>query len=115
MKQVNFFQMLGDETRLRALALVMGEGELCVCELVEALGIAQPKVSRHMAAMRSAGIVTARRHAQWVFHSVNSELPGWKVEVLAAAVTGIAGEAVIKQDKERLNAMKNRPERCLTA
>ncbi len=115
MKQIIFFQMLSDETRLRALALVMGEGELCICELVAALGVAQPKVSRHMAAMRSAGIVTARRHAQWVFHSISNDLPEWKNQVLVAAINAIAGEAVIRRDKERLSAMKNRPQRCLPA
>ncbi len=115
MKQASFFQTLSDETRLRALVLMGAEGELCVCELVFALGIAQPKISRHMAAMREAEIVTARRHAQWVFYSISADLPEWKREVLAAAAAGVAKEAVIKRDKARLKKMKNRPERCNAA
>jgi len=53
-----FFQLLSDETRLRCLLLLQKEGELCVCELVYALDIIQPKISRHLAALRDAGIVT---------------------------------------------------------
>jgi ArsR family transcriptional regulator len=115
MKQTVFFQTLSDETRLRALVLMAGEGELCVCELVSALAIPQPKISRHMAAMREAEIVTARRHAQWVFYSIAEDLPGWKREVLKAAVAGARGEAIIEQDRQRLGAMKDRPERCPAA
>ena len=55
-----FFQALGDNTRLRLLNL-MGEQEICVCYFVEILGGPQPKISRHLAYLRSAGIVSARR------------------------------------------------------
>ena len=55
-----FFQALGDNTRLRLLNL-MGDQEICVCYFVEILGGPQPKISRHLAYLRSAGIVAARR------------------------------------------------------
>ena len=55
-----FFQALGDNTRLRLLNL-MGDQELCVCYFVEILGGPQPKISRHLAYLRGAGIVAARR------------------------------------------------------
>ena len=56
-----FFQLLSDDTRLRSLLLMKKEGELCVCELVHALGVIQPKVSRHLAALRDCGVVKDRR------------------------------------------------------
>jgi len=58
-----FFQALGDTTRLRLLNL-MGDQEICVCYLVEILGYPQPKISRHLAYLRSAGIVSARREGK---------------------------------------------------
>src|SRR5207237_2179164 len=62
-----FFQALGDNTRLRLLNL-MGEQEICVCYFVEILGQLQPKISRHLAYLRSAGIVAARREGKWMHY-----------------------------------------------
>ena len=64
-----FFQALGDSTRLRLLNL-MGEQEMCVCYFVEILGGPQPKISRHLAYLRSAGIVAARREGKWMHYRV---------------------------------------------
>jgi ArsR family transcriptional regulator, arsenate/arsenite/antimonite-responsive transcriptional repressor len=62
-----FFQALGDFTRLRLLNL-MGEHELCVCYFVEILGQPQPKISRHLAYLRNAGIVAVRRQGTWMHY-----------------------------------------------
>ena len=64
-----FFQALGDRTRLRLLNL-MGEQEICVCYFVEILGGPQPKISRHLAYLRSAGIVSARREGKWMHYRI---------------------------------------------
>ncbi len=113
--QTETFRLLGDETRLRALALIAREGELCVCELVAALGLSQPKVSRHLAALRDAGLLVPRRDAQWIFHAVNPGLPDWQQRAIAAALDGIGGEPVLARDKARLDNMKNRPYRDAAA
>lgn len=115
MKQIEIFQMLADQTRLRALALMQDQGELCVCELVAALDLSQPKISRHLAALRDAGLLTSRRDAQWVFYHLNPSLPDWQQQVVTAALTGISGEPVLKQDAMRLHNMQSRPERCSAA
>lgn len=115
MKQTETFRLLGDATRLRALALVAREGELCVCELVAALGLSQPKVSRHLAALRDAGLLVPRRDAQWIFHAINPAIPDWQQQVIAAALDGISGEPVLEQDKARLVNTKNRPHRDAAA
>ncbi len=64
-----FFQALGDNTRLRLLNL-MGDQEICVCYFVEILDQPQPKISRHLAYLRNAGIVTARRDGKWMHYRI---------------------------------------------
>lgn len=60
---------LSDETRLRIVNILRG-GELCVCEITEVLGISQTKASRHLNILKTAGIVSDRRQAQWVYYSL---------------------------------------------
>jgi ArsR family transcriptional regulator len=61
------FKALADEDRVRIVALLT-HGELCVCHLEAALGQSQPSVSRHLAALRSAGVVESRRDGNWVYY-----------------------------------------------
>ncbi|WP_316862927.1 metalloregulator ArsR/SmtB family transcription factor [uncultured Cohaesibacter sp.] len=112
MKQTIFFQCLSDETRLRTLLLLEGEQDLCVCEISFALDLPQPKVSRHLAAMRDAGLVVSHRRAQWVFYSVNEEMAEWKKQIVLAAMEGNKDDPIAQGDKKRLCAMKDRPARC---
>lgn len=65
------FQALSDRTRLRLLNLMAG-GEVCVCFLVEILDEPQPKVSRHLAYLRGAGLVAARREAKWMHYRITA-------------------------------------------
>ncbi len=64
-----FFQALGDNTRLRLLNLI-GDREVCVCYFVEILGAPQPKISRHLAYLRSAGILSVRREGRWMHYRI---------------------------------------------
>jgi ArsR family transcriptional regulator len=61
------FRAFSDPTRLRILAMLRG-GELCVCHIVEVLRVPQPKASRHLAYMRKAGLVLARKQGQWNYY-----------------------------------------------
>ena len=59
-------------------------GELCVCELMQALDEdSQPKVSRNLALLKKANILSDRKHGQWVFYRINSALPLWIKSVIA--------------------------------
>lgn len=69
------FKLLADETRRRIIALLMYKKELCVCEIFFALELSQPKVSRHLAAMRQVKLLTVRREGTWIFYKINSNLP----------------------------------------
>src|SRR5439155_23645777 len=62
-----FFRALADRTRLRLLNLI-GDKEVCVCFFVEIIDANQPKISRHLAYLRRAGIVTARREGKWMHY-----------------------------------------------
>ena len=64
-----FFMALADKTRLRLLNLMRDE-EVCVCFFTEVLGESQPKISRHLAYLRGAGIVHARRDGKWMNYSI---------------------------------------------
>lgn len=106
---VRLFKCLADETRLTLTLLIREEGELCVCEMTHALGESQPKVSRHLAQLRTCGLLSDRREGQWVYYRISDELPDWVAEVLAAAEQREAPRLVELQ--RRLSCMGNRPER----
>lgn len=99
------FASLSDPSRLRALALISREKELCVCELVGALDLSQPKVSRHMRVLSDAGLVVGRRDAQWVIYRLNPDLPAWAQKALGAAIEAVNRDAQHRQDKKRLKSV----------
>lgn len=105
-----FFQLLSDDTRLRSLLLMQQEGELCVCELVHALGTIQPKVSRHLAALRDAGVVIDRRQGQWIYYRLHPDLPGWARQVIDTAVAEAQNQQTFINDLTLLAQMPNRPD-----
>lgn len=112
MEQIQFLKALSDETRLRALLLMAIEGELCVCELMAALQLPQPKISRHMGVLRDVGILKSRRQAQWVFYQLNPDLDGWQREIVYSLIAGAKGQALIEDDRKQLSKMENRPVKC---
>jgi ArsR family transcriptional regulator len=107
----SLFSVLSDSTRLRALMLILGEGEICVCEITFALEESQPKISRHLALMREAGIVESRREGLWMHYRIHPSLPEWSREVLSNIVDQLVGLSPYRDDKKKLNKMNNRPER----
>ena len=62
------------------------ETELCVCELVGALQLPQPKISRHCKVLSEANLLVSRREAQWVLYSLADDMPDWSRQALEAAV-----------------------------
>ncbi|PKG93244.1 metalloregulator ArsR/SmtB family transcription factor [Paraglaciecola sp. MB-3u-78] len=79
---VVFYKCLSEDTRLKCLLLITLKGELCVCDLISALQLSQPKVSRHLAELRKCGILSDQRRGKWVFYQLNQALPNWSLEVL---------------------------------
>lgn len=109
------FAALAHQTRLRCILLLMGHGELCVCELTQALATTQPHVSRHLGLLRGLGLVTDRRDGLWIYYRINPQLPGWVAGVLREAVAGSVGQRPFADDQHRLLQAVRRPrtERCI--
>lgn len=92
---------LGDETRLRIVAL-LSHGELCVCHIEGALGLTQPTASRHLSVLRAAGVVDDQRKGTWVYYTMADQLDPDCKSVLRALVGSFAKRDVLKRDVERL-------------
>jgi ArsR family transcriptional regulator len=97
-----FFQALGDNTRLRLLNL-MGESEVCVCYFVEILGQSQPKISRHLAYLRRAGIVEARRDGKWMHYRIVMPPNIGAAQVLRQTLSWLKEEKAMQADRARLS------------
>ena len=96
-----FFQALGDQTRLRLLNL-MGEQEICVCYFVEILGAPQPKISRHLAYLRSAGVVAARREGKWMHYRIVMPPHVGAAQILRETMEWLKQEKQMQADGVRL-------------
>ncbi|HEX6772800.1 MAG TPA: metalloregulator ArsR/SmtB family transcription factor [Acidobacteriaceae bacterium] len=93
-----FFQALGDRTRLRLLNL-MGGQELCVCYFVEVLGLPQPKISRHLAYLRRAGLVAARREGKWMHYRLVTPPDAGAARILKETLTQLATDKAMQKDR----------------
>ena len=96
-----FFQALGDNTRLRLLNL-MGDQEICVCYFVEILDQLQPKISRHLAYLRSAGIVAARREGKWMHYRIVMPAHIGAAQILKQTLGWLKEDRAMQADRARL-------------
>lgn len=97
-----FFQALGDNTRLRLLNL-MGDQEICVCYFVEILAQGQPKISRHLAYLRRAGIVEARREGKWMHYRIVMPPNIGAAQVLRQTLAWLKEDRGMQGDRARLS------------
>jgi ArsR family transcriptional regulator len=98
---------LADESRRRILVLLC-EQDLCVCELVNALDLPQPTVSRHLMVMRDAGLVEQWKEGRFSFYRVERGLPGWARQMLDALREGSARELPYRDDRRKLTLIAER-------
>jgi ArsR family transcriptional regulator len=96
-----FFRALADRTRLRLLNLI-GSDEVCVCFFVEILKTNQPKISRHLAYLRRAGIVAARREGQWIHYRIVQPADADAARVLQDTMSWLANDPEMQRDRQRL-------------
>jgi ArsR family transcriptional regulator, arsenate/arsenite/antimonite-responsive transcriptional repressor / arsenate reductase (thioredoxin) len=107
---ISFYKCLSDDIRLKTLMLSHYLGELCVCELMVALDEpSQPKVSRNLAVLKKAQVISDRKHGQWVFYRINPHLPQWAKAVLAQTTEN--NIARIETEVKRVSHMANRPDK----
>ena len=91
----SFFDALADPIRRRILSLLLLHDERCVCDLNAVLDAPQPKVSRHLAVLREAGLVLTRREGVWMHYRLHPELPAWALRVLWHMNEGMPAEAAV--------------------
>ena len=96
-----FFAALADRTRLRLINL-MGSDELCVCFFVEVIGTNQPKISRHLAYLRGAGLVAARRDGKWMHYKVVEPSDAHAAHVFSEVRAWLSEDSEMRRDRERL-------------
>jgi ArsR family transcriptional regulator len=97
-----FFRALADLTRLRIINLI-GDHEVCVCFFVEILKTNQPKISRHLAYLRRAGIVAARREGIWMHYRISTPEDENAARVLVNVRDWLAKDPAMQQDRRRLD------------
>ncbi|MEL0612125.1 metalloregulator ArsR/SmtB family transcription factor [Marinomonas arenicola] len=82
MNPCKFYKCLADDTRLKSILLIKQADEACVCDLMAALKLDQPKTSRHLAELRKCGILQDERRGKWVYYRLHPELPEWAKSVI---------------------------------
>jgi ArsR family transcriptional regulator len=110
---VRLFAALADPTRLRLLNLMNGR-EVCVCYFVEILKQAQPKISRHLAYLRRAGIVGARREGKWMHYRIQRPSDVRAASILNATLNSFATDRAMQADLARLGQACCAPQRFVT-
>jgi len=104
---------LADRTRLCLLNLIAGR-EVCVCYLVEILRQGQPKISRHLAYLRKAGVVAARREGKWMHYRVERPQDAAAVSILFAVFESFKSDREMQSDLNRLSRACCEPERFVS-
>jgi ArsR family transcriptional regulator, arsenate/arsenite/antimonite-responsive transcriptional repressor len=99
------FRAFSDPTRLRILHLLRG-GELCVCDIVEVLGVPQPKASRHLAYLRKAGLVLARKQGLWNYYRLTPARDSLHERLLECLVSCFHDVPELARDGRRLAVRK---------
>ena len=100
-----FFKCLADDTRLKSLLIISNLGEVCVCDLTNALQVDQPKISRHLAELRKCKLVTDNRKGKWVYYKINSDLPEWAKDILTLTLK--SNSNYIKENLKHISNCNN--------
>ena len=109
MSPLQLFKALSDLTRLQSILLIQQEKELCVCELMVALELSQPKISRHLAVLRDTELLESEKRGQWVFYRLSLHLDDWVLGILAQ----VSSQQDLTALDQRLKVMTDRPEYVL--
>jgi ArsR family transcriptional regulator len=103
----DLLDVLADESR-RRIVVLLDRHDLCVCELVNALDLPQPTVSRHLMVMRDAGIVEQWKEGRYSFYRIDPRLPAWARQMLDALRDGADRELPYRDDRRKLTLIAER-------
>jgi len=103
---ISIFNALADENRLRML-LALRDGELCVCQLADFLGLAQSTVSKHMTILKQAGLVEARKSSRWVYYRLGgTDAPVIAQEAVAWVLKSLASDPQVMADRIQVERIR---------
>ncbi|MHC4553603.1 MAG: ArsR/SmtB family transcription factor [Planctomycetota bacterium] len=102
---LNITKALSDENRVRALMMLSG-GEMCVCQIIEMLGLAPSTVSKHMSILRQAGLVQTRKNGRWIFYRLADQNNPAALEAIQWLAKHLKEDPVVAQDENRLEEVK---------
>jgi len=105
-ERARIFKALADENRLRILALLLAEGELCVADLMAALQLPQSTVSRHLAYLKNAGWVDDRRSGIWMYYTISSKDDGFHSGMVYFLRRHLTTHPTAAGDRERLQQVR---------
>ena len=107
------FKVLADPIRLRIVMLLLGEGELCVCDLMAVLELPQSTVSRHLAYLKRSGWLDGRRQGVWMYYRISVEACPLCRETLEVLARHAGGTPCVLADRTRLiSFLKDKPNGC---
>ncbi len=109
----SLFRALADRTRLRLLNLMAGQ-EICVCYFIEVTEESQPKISRHLAYLRRAGIVAARREGKWMHYRITEPQDAAGRRVLREVLSWLREDKAMQADRARLARACCKPEKFVS-
>jgi len=102
---LNLTKALGDESRLRML-MALRDGEICVCQIAELMGLALSTVSKHLSVLYQAGLVNARKEGRWMYYSLPGKgTPTAAREAVAWVRRSLDGSERIAEDEKRMKKM----------
>ncbi len=105
LETLNITKALSDETRIRALMMLTG-GELCVCQIIEMLGLAPSTVSKHMSILRQAGLVETRKEGRWIYYRLADSKSLIAHEILEWLKSHLKKDKRILDDTKRLKRIE---------
>lgn len=105
-------RLMSDQTRLKIIKLLAAR-PLCVCEMMDILGLNQPCVSQHLAILKYHNLLSAQRDGKWIVYRINKKVLGQYLAVLGRFLTGpLAGVPELRKEHKRLKSLKSRVVLC---
>ena len=101
-KLTTAFGGVSDPTRVRLLSLLLHRDEICVCDLVDATGLTQTNVSRHLATLRNAGLIQSRKEGLWVYYSIKQPESDLERSIIKTVKSAAEESRELKKDLEKL-------------
>jgi len=102
---LNITKALSDENRVRAL-IMLTNGELCVCQIIEMMGLAPSTVSKHMSILKQAGLVETRKNGRWIYYRLTDPKKIATFEITQWLDKHLRKDSAILEDKKRLKKIK---------